>query len=99
MKLKHFEHYEGYCFLLTFENGEVKEADLINLIGHYVPVDALNTAHIDPEWGCLKFPVDALNTAHIDPEWGCLKFNDGRVDIEPKTLYRFATDKPYQELA
>lgn len=80
MKLKHFEHYEGYCFLLTFENGEIKEVDLVDLIGHYVP-------------------VDALNTAHIDPEWGCLEFNDGKVDIEPKTLYRFATDKPYQELA
>lgn len=80
MKLKHFEHYDGYRFLLTFENGEVKEADLIDLIGHYVS-------------------VDALSTARIDPEWGCLEFNGGRVDIEPKTLYRFATDNHYKEVA
>jgi len=80
MKLKHFEHCDGYRFLLTFDNGEVKEADLADLIGQ----------HISP---------DALNTARIDPEWGCLEFNGGRVDIEPKTLYRFATDNNYKELA
>jgi hypothetical protein len=80
MKLKYFEHYEGYLFLLTFENGEVREADLIDLIG-------------------LHVSVDALNTARIDPEWGCLEFNGGKVDIEPKTLYRFATDNRYQEVA
>ncbi len=80
MKLKHFEHYDGYRFLLTFENEEFKEADLIDLIGHHVS-------------------VDALNTARIDPEWGCLEFNGGRVDIEPKTLYQFATDNHYKEVA
>ncbi len=80
MKLKHFEHYDGYRFLLVFENGEAKEADLTDLIGHHVS-------------------ADALNTARIDPEWGCLEFNDGQVDIEPKTLYRFATDDAYKEVA
>lgn len=55
MKLKDFEHCDAYRFLLTFENGEVKEADLFDLIGHYVSLDALNTARIDPEWGCLEF--------------------------------------------
>ena len=80
MKLKHFEHYDAYRFLLTFENGEVKEADLMDLIGHHVS-------------------LDALNTARIDPEWGCLEFDGGRVDIEPKTLYRFATAKHYKDVA
>jgi hypothetical protein len=80
MKLKHFEHYDAYRFLLTFENGVVKEADLFDLIGHYVS-------------------LDALNTAHIDPEWGCLEFNGGKVDIEPKTLYQFATADHYKEVA
>jgi hypothetical protein len=80
MKLKHFEHYDAYRFLLTFENGEVKEADLVDLIGHHVS-------------------LDALNTARIDPEWGCLEFNGGRVDIEPKTLYQFATGDHYKEVA
>jgi hypothetical protein len=80
MKLKHFEHYEGYRFLLTFDNGEIKEVDLIDLIGSDVS-------------------VDELNTARIDPEWGCLEFNEGKVDIEPKTVYRFATDNPYKEVA
>jgi len=80
MKIKHFEHLGGYHFLLTFENGETKETDLENLIGHHVS-------------------LDALNTARIDPEWGCLEFNDGRVDIEPKTLYQFATANHYKEVA
>ena len=80
MKLKHFEHYDGYRFLLTFENGEIKEADLADLIGH----------HVSP---------DALNTARIDPEWGCLEFNGGKVDIEPKTLYKFVTVSHYKEVA
>jgi hypothetical protein len=32
-----------------------------------------------------------LNTAQLNKDWGCLEFNDGAVDIEPKTLYRYAT--------
>ncbi len=70
MKLLHIEQCEEYRFVLTFENGEVREADLLGLIGQHVPADSLHTARIDPEWGCLEF----LN---------------GRVDIEPKTLYRY----------
>ena len=80
MKLKHFEHYDAYRFLLKFENGTVKETDLAELIGHHVT-------------------LDALNTARIDPEWGCLEFNGGRVDIEPKTLYQYATANHYKEVA
>jgi hypothetical protein len=71
MKLRHFEHQEGYRFVLTFENGEIRQVDLQDLIG----------AHVK---------VDMLSTARIDPEWGCLEFDSGRVDIEPKTLYKFA---------
>jgi len=55
MKLKHFEHIDVYRYLLIFENDEHKEVDLIELIGNYVSLDQLNTAHIDPEWGCLEF--------------------------------------------
>ena len=80
MKLKLFKHCNSYRFLLTFENGEVEEVDLIDLIGQHVT-------------------LDALNTARIDPEWGCLEFNGGRVDIDPKTLYRFATAEHRQEVA
>ena len=80
MKIKHFERHDGYRFLLTFENGEVIGADLENLIGHHVS-------------------LDALNSARIDPEWGCLEFNGGKVDIEPKTLYQFATGGHYKEVA
>ena len=80
MKIKHFEHLDNYSFLLTFENGEVKETDLADLIGHHVT-------------------LDALNTARIDTEWGCLEFNGGKVDIEPKTLYQFATSDHYKEVA
>lgn len=83
MKLKHFEHQEAYRFLLTFENGEVRESDLLDLVGEHVAPDSLHTAQIDPEWGCLEF----LN---------------GRVDIEPKTLYRYAhasKDKPVDQVS
>jgi hypothetical protein len=38
----------------------------------------------------------AVASARIDPEWGCLMFKDGMVDIEPKTLYKFATASPYR---
>jgi hypothetical protein len=31
-----------------------------------------------------------LSTAQLNKEWGCLEFNNGMVDIEPKTLYRYA---------
>ncbi|MBK1706923.1 DUF2442 domain-containing protein [Halochromatium glycolicum] len=34
--------------------------------------------------------AEQLGSAEIDPEWGCLQFAGGSVDIEPKTLYRFA---------
>jgi len=50
------------------------------LIGHYVA-------------------LDALNSARIDTEWGCLEFNDGKIDIEPKTLYEFATANHHKEVA
>jgi hypothetical protein len=31
-----------------------------------------------------------LSTGQINSEWGCLEFNNGLVDIEPKTLYKFS---------
>ncbi|QSA99295.1 DUF2442 domain-containing protein [Methylococcus sp. EFPC2] len=40
-----------------------------------------------------------VNTARIDAEWGCLEFMEGAVDIEPKTLYSFATDEHHQVAA
>jgi hypothetical protein len=55
MRLKNFEQQDGYKFKLIFENGEVKEADLKNLIGSHVGLVDLNTARIDAEWGCLEF--------------------------------------------
>jgi len=33
------------------------------LIGKHVSLDQLNTAHIDPEWGCLEF-----NAGFVDIE-------------------------------
>lgn len=29
-------------------------------------------------------------TAQLNVEWGCLEFKAGMVDIEPKTLYKYA---------
>ncbi|MDT8425292.1 MAG: DUF2442 domain-containing protein [Methyloprofundus sp.] len=34
--------------------------------------------------------LNELKTAQVNSEWGCLEFNEGHVDIEPKTLYRYA---------
>ena len=36
-----------------------------------------------------KVSLKDLKSAHIDEDWGCLEFNDGMVDIDPKTLYKF----------
>ena len=43
--------------------------------------------------------LDEVKTARIDPEWGCLEFNDGKADIEPKTLYQFAIKTAIQQAA
>ena len=34
--------------------------------------------------------IEQIKTAQINSEWGCLEFNEGKVDIEPQTLYKFA---------
>jgi hypothetical protein len=39
---------------------------------------------------CKYVNKNDLKTAHINQEWGCLEFNNGKVDIEPKTLYQYA---------
>lgn len=65
MKLKNIEHCQGYRFALTFANGVVKEVDLQELIGQHVPLEALDTARIDPEWGCLEFKAGAVD---IEPK-------------------------------
>jgi hypothetical protein len=71
MKLASIEHQRAYRFVLTFQNGEVMESDLRDLVGQHVS-------------------EQALSTSRIDPDWGCLEFLDGQVDIEPRTLYRYA---------
>ncbi|NVZ07765.1 DUF2442 domain-containing protein [Allochromatium humboldtianum] len=71
MKLQRIEHQAAYRFVLTFENDACREVDLQDLIGQHVA-------------------LGEVQTARIDPEWGCLEFLDGRVDIEPKTLLRYA---------
>ena len=71
MKLVKCEHQIAYQFILTFENGETKAADLESLIGGHVALEFVETAHVNQEWGCLEFKA-------------------GMVDIEPKTLYKYA---------
>lgn len=34
-----------------------------------------------------------LKSAKLNEEWGCLEFKSGMVDIEPKTLYKYASQK------
>lgn len=71
MKLQSFEHKSNYVFALQFVDHSQVEVDLAPLLRAYVE------------------PAD-IDSARIDPEWGCLMFKDGMVDIEPKTLYKFA---------
>lgn len=40
--------------------------------------------------------VAELSSARLDKDWGCLEFKDGMVDIEPKTLYRYANKETNQ---
>ena len=37
--------------------------------------------------------LEQLSSAKIAPDWGCPEFNEGRVDIEPKTLHCFAINQ------
>ena len=39
-----------------------------------------------------------LASARIDPDWGCLEFRNGRIDIDPATLYRYATNHSDSEV-
>lgn len=41
--------------------------------------------------------LNHLNTAQVNSDWGCLEFNGGMVDIDPKTLYCYATNKYINE--
>ena len=50
MKLKQFKQCKAYRFLLSFENGETREADLQPLIGDYVSLEEFATAHLDSDW-------------------------------------------------
>ncbi len=55
MKLLCFKHTQGYQFNLTFANGETRLVDLTELVSRYVSPDAVSSARLDPEWGCLEF--------------------------------------------
>ena len=54
MKIRHFEHQDAYRFFLTFENGEIRDTDLLDLIGKHVAMDSLHTAHIADAIGMQK---------------------------------------------
>lgn len=65
MKLKHFQHLSAYSFILTFENGQVMQADLNDLLSKHATLDELGSARIDPDWGCLEFNN---GTVDIEPK-------------------------------
>lgn len=76
MKLSRFTHLYDYVFSLDFANGETIESNLADLIGNHVDLQNLNTARIDPDWGCLEFSsgmqwiVPTLRAIVINPRWG-----------------------------
>ncbi len=65
MKLKQFEHHDGYLFALLFSDDVRREVDLSPLIGNHVNPSEVNSARIDPEWGCLEFKDGAVD---IEPK-------------------------------
>jgi hypothetical protein len=65
MKLNKVEHRGSYVFALTFNNDELIETDLSSLIEHHVAVSEVNSARIDPDWGCLEFKNGAVD---IEPK-------------------------------
>jgi hypothetical protein len=65
MKLKSFERLDNYFFYFTFENGEMGEVSLEELVSSHVGLDELNTAFINKEWGCLEFKNGAVD---IEPK-------------------------------
>lgn len=54
IKLESFEN-SGFNFLLFFANGEMFTVDIHPLVERYVSESDINSARIDPEWGCLEF--------------------------------------------
>ena len=65
MKLINFKHQHDYIFIFYFENGEIVEVDLSDLIKKYVSEKNLNTAQLNKEWGCLEFNNGMVD---IDPK-------------------------------
>lgn len=63
MKLSQFAQQHDYIFSLNFADGTHLETDLALLISAHVSPQELNTARIDPEWGCLEFNNGAIDTA------------------------------------
>lgn len=55
MKLKDFTHKNDYVFHLVFDDAKTVDVDLMPLLGGYVEPEALMTAQLDTEWGCLAF--------------------------------------------
>jgi hypothetical protein len=47
------------------------------------------TVNLEPLIGNF-ISAEQLGSGEIDPEWGCLQFQEGSIDIEPATLYRYA---------
>ncbi len=62
MKLESFKNY-GFNFLLFFANGEMFTVDIHPLVEKYVSESDLNSARIDPEWGCLEFRNGIVDVA------------------------------------
>ena len=78
MKLQYFQHKANYVFDLQFSDAYRTEVDLAPLLQPYLS-------------------ENALHSAQIDPDWGCLTFNNGMVDIELKTLYRYVRERENDE--
>ncbi|MGE4501678.1 MAG: DUF2442 domain-containing protein [Thiomicrospira sp.] len=55
MKLQSFQHKKNYVFSFVFADHSYAEADLSPLIQAYVEPAEIDSAEIDPEWGCLTF--------------------------------------------
>ena len=64
MKLKKLINKGDFEFVLEFENHQLFEINLKELISEKIKKRELQTAKIDEEWGCLEFNEHVRHQFH-----------------------------------
>jgi len=81
MKLQSFKN-TGFEFFLSFVNGESVAVNLSSLIKNHVAEEHLNSARIDPEWGCLEFCNGSIDIEPTTLYHFAIKHSDHKLQHE-----------------